>query len=251
VRAAIGVVVVTLLVVVIWSPAWAGRPLVTEDTGTLTPGAVELELGLDYLREPDANVVLFPGPLAFNIGLLPRLELSVATLALLVDPDDAPSRAGAGDSAARLKYRFLDETDVMPALLASVAARFPSGDADRGLGERGVDVQALGAASKTFGSVTLTFNGGYTFATDDRDRDVVHVHASAEAALSREWSVVGEVVSDLATTRRADDRLVLRVGTVYAVNDRVRLDAAAGFGATRVSPDVVVTVGITVLLNPR
>ena len=250
-RAIIRVIVVTLIAVVASSPAWAGRPLVTEDTGTLAPGAVELEVGLDYLRERDANVVLFPGPLAFNIGLVPRLELTVAVLALLVDPDDAPSRAGAGDSATRLKYRFLDETDIMPALMGSVAARFPSGDADRGLGERGFDVQALGAASKTFGPVTLTFNGGYTFATDDRDRDVVNVHASAEAALTREWSIVGEVVSDLSTTRRADDRLVLRVGTVYALNDRVRLDAAAGFGATRVSPDVVVTVGITVLFNPR
>jgi hypothetical protein len=250
VRATAGVVI-ALSVLMASCPALAGRPLVTEDTGTLAPGAVELEVALDHVRERHGDGVVFQSPLAFNIGLVPRLELSVGTLALVVVPDHAPSRAGAGDSAARLKYRFVDETDSVPALMAAAAARFPTGDADRGLGDPGFGVQALAVVSKTLGNVTVTFNGGYTFATVGRDRDVVHVSASAEAAVTDAWSIVGEVVSDLATVRRADDQLVLRVGTVYALNDRVRLDAAAGFGATRASPDVVVTLGVTILLNPR
>jgi hypothetical protein len=224
---------------------------VTEDTGTLDPGLVELEVGLDYVRERRADVVLFPGPLAFNIGLVPRLEASIATVFLVVAPDGAPSRAGAGDSAVRLKYRFFDETERVPALMAAVAARLPTGDVDRGLGQRGVEVHALTIASKTFGPVTMTVSGGYRFATHDRAEDRVTLSASAEAVITTAWSIVGEVVSDVATRRRVDDQLVLRVGTVYAVGERVRLDAAAGFGATRASPDVLLTVGITVLLNPR
>ncbi len=250
-RVAAWAIAFTLGVVAAESPAWAGRPLVTEDTGTLEPGAVELEVGLDYIRGTSADLVVFPGPLAFNIGLLPRLEATVATLFLLSDPDGAPSRAGPGDSAIRLKYRFFDETERIPALMAAVAMRLPTGDADRGLGDRGVDVQALAVASKTFGPVTATINGGYVFATHDRAADSVNIFASVETAITRAWSIAAEAVTDLATSRQTDDRLVLRVGTVYALGERVRLDAAAGFGATRASPDLFLTLGITILLNPR
>jgi hypothetical protein len=246
----IRVIAFALSVVAAAAPAWAGRPLATEDTGTLDPGAVELEVGLDYIRGTDRDLVAFPGPLAFNIGLLPALELTLATLFLIIEPDGAPTRAGVGDSAVRLKYRFLDETETMPALMAAVAARLPTGDPDRALGDRGVDVQALAVASKTFGPVTTTLNAGYIFATEDRDNDSITVAASVEAAMTKAWSIAGEVVSDLATTRRADDRVVLRAGTVYALNERVRFDAAAGFGVTRASPDVLLTIGVTVLLNP-
>ena len=250
-RATIRLIALALAVVVTAAPAWGGRPLTTEDTGTLDPGGVELEIGLDYVRTRTEDAVLFPGPLAFNVGILPRLEATVATLALLVDPDDAPSRAGVGDSAVRLKYRFIDETERTPAVMAAVAARLPTGDPDRGLGQRGVDVQALAIGSKRLGAVTLTMNAGYLFATHDRDGDAVIVNASVDALVTRAWSLVGEVVSELATTSRAADRVVLRAGTVYALGERVRLDAAAGFGVTRASPDVVLTLGITIVLNPR
>jgi Putative MetA-pathway of phenol degradation len=231
------------------SPAQAGRPLATEDTGTLDPGKVELELGVDYLRETGAEIFLLPSGPAFNIGLLPRLEGTLATQFVLLDPDDEPSHAGFGDSQVKLKYRFLDETPHLPALVAAVGVRLPTGDPDRGLGEREVDVQPLAIASKTFGPVTLTVNAGYTFVTRDRDLDVVNVNASAEASVTKAWLIVGEVVSELATSRRADDSVVLRVGTVYAVSERVRLDAAAGFGATRASPDLLLTIGITININ--
>jgi hypothetical protein len=35
------------------APAWAGRPLDTEDTGTLEPGNAELELSGDFARNPE------------------------------------------------------------------------------------------------------------------------------------------------------------------------------------------------------
>jgi len=97
-----------------------------------------------------------------------------------------------------------------------------------------------------FGPVTLTANAGYTFVTRDRDRDVVNLNASVEVGVTRAWSVVGEVVSALTTNHRSDHHVVLRAGTVYALSERVRLDAAVGFGVTRASPDALLTVGVTI-----
>jgi hypothetical protein len=230
------------------SPASAGRPLTTEDTGTLDPAKTELELSLDYVRDGAAQLFLLPGGPGLNIGLLPRVEGTIATGVILLE-EDGSLRAGFGDSLVRLKYRLFDETSWYPALMAAVTARLPTGDEDRGLGEKGVDVQPLAVASKTLGPVTLTVNAGYTFVTRDRELDVVNLNASAEAGITSAWWIVGEVVSELATNRRADDRLILRAGTVYALGERVKLDAAAGFGVTPASPDVLLTIGVTITLN--
>ncbi len=240
-------VIAAAVVALVASPAWAGRPLTTEDTGTLDPGKGELELGVDYIRDSGAQIGLLPGAVV-NIGLLPGLEGTVGSALVLLAPEGEPSRTGFGDSVARLKYRFLDETSRAPALMAAVSVRLPTGDEDRGLGEKDVDVQPLAVASKTFGSVTLTANAGYTFVTRDRDLDVVNLNASVEIGITKAWWIVGEVVSELATSRGVDDRVVLRGGTVYAVSERVRLDGAVAFGATRASPDALVTIGVTINL---
>jgi hypothetical protein len=230
-------------------PCLAGRPLVTEDTGTLDPGSFELEASVDYIRNSHIDRSLYGAALGLNIGLIPRLEGTIAAAALLTDPDAGHRSAGISDIVVRLKYRVIDETPSVPALMAALGTRLPAGDEDRGLGDPGVDVQALGIASKTFGPVTLTLNAGYTFVTDDRRFDVVNLNASAEARMTEAWALVAEAVGEVATRREGDDRLVLRAGTIYAVGPRVRLDAAAGFGVTRSSPDVVLTLGMTVLFG--
>jgi hypothetical protein len=241
--------IVIMLGVLVACPAWAARPLATEDTGTLDPGGLELEIGLDYLRSGGAQLFLLPGGHALNFGVLPGLEGGVAITLVVLDPEDKAVRAGIGDSLVRFKYRFLDETPVAPALIASVVARLPTGDESRGLGARDVDVLAFAGASKTFTPVTLTMNAGYTFVTRDRALDVVNLAASAEARVSRAWSVVGEIVSELTTTRHNADRAFVRTGTVYAVHERVLFDAAVGCGLTGASPDLVLTVGVTITLR--
>jgi len=231
------------------APASAGRPLATEDAGTLEPGQVEVELGVDYIRDAGVATFLLPGGPTLNAGLLPRLEASAGSAFALLDPDDEPLRAGLADTVLRLKYRLLDESASTPALALAAAARLPTGDRDRGFGEEGADVQPLVIASKTFGPATLTLNAGYLFATRDRDLDTVAVSAAAEVVVGRAWTLVGEVVSELATTGRGDDRVVVRGGAVHALHERARLDAAVGVGATRAGPDLLLTLGVTILFR--
>ena len=244
---ALAALLLALLALVTASPVTAGRPLTTEDTGTLERGTAEVELAVDYVGDGGARLFFLS---AFvNIGLFPRLEGTIGAAIVGLDPDGGRFRAGASDTVVRLKYRFHDETTHLPAMIAAATARLPTGDVDRGLGEEEVDVQALAGASKTFGVTTLTLNAGYTFITRDRQLDVVNLNASAETAVNRTWSIVGEVIADLARHRGADDRAVLRAGTVYVAGKRIKLDAAAGFGVTRSTPDVLLTVGVTILIE--
>lgn len=227
------------------APAWAGRPLDTEDTGTVEPGKAELELSADYTKNPEDNTWGLKGVLGF--GVLPRLEARVESALLLVDPDDQRSRAGIGDSLFGVKYRLLDEAEALPAVLGALTLRLPTGDDDRGLGDEDVDVGLLAVVSRAFGPLTLTWNGGYTFVTRDKELDFWTFAGSVEYRIARAWVLVAEGVGTVGADSEPDTA-VLRAGAVYAITDRIRLDTAVGFGVNRASPDVVVTVGVTIAL---
>ncbi len=249
--------VITLVLVLAPGAAFAGRPLDTEDTGTVEPGKAELELSGDFARNPEDNSWSTKAVLSF--GLISRFEARIESTLLFLEPRpaeddeeaDRKGRGGIGDSLLGFKYRLLDEADTVPAVLGSLTLRLPTGDEDRGLGAEDVDVGLLAVASKAFGPVNLTLNGGYTFVMRDRDLDVWLVAGSVEYRATKEWSLVGEIVCGLGIhggVHRTPDTIVLRAGSTWAVTDRIRLDGAVGAGLTRDSPDVLVTVGVTILL---
>lgn len=224
---------------------WAGRPLDTEDTGTISPGSVELELSGDYASSGAEHVWTAKG--VVGVGLLPGLEARVESGLLMLQPEEVGARGGLGDSVVGVKYRLLDEAEALPALLGSLVLRLPTGDETRDLGAEGVDATLLGVASKAFGPVTLTWNGGYTFVTHNRDLDTWILAGAIEYRATEAWTLVGEIFSVLGATQ-VPDVATLRVGNVYAITDRVKLDAAIGFGLTRESPDVSATMGATIAL---
>ena len=239
------VVVVMLLLAPVAS--WAGRPLDTEDTGTVDPGKVELEVSGDYAKNPEDTTGSFKGVL--NVGLLKGLEARIESSFLFLDPDGGSHENGVGDSLIGVKHRLLDETQRLPALLGSLTLRLPTGDEDRGLGAAEVDVGLLAVASKGFGPLTLTWNGGYTFVNRNRGLDFWTLNGSVEYRVTPAWSVVGEVASSIAARKEGVDTVVLRAGSVYAIHERIKLDGAVGVGLTRESPDVVLTLGITIALR--
>lgn len=222
--------------------AWAGRPLDTEDTGTVEPGRLELQLGGELTTGPDHRAWELRGVL--GVGVVTGLEVRVEVPLLLIDPDQGGSHGGLGDGLLGIKYRVLDEGEARPAVLTALVLRLPTGSERRGLGAPGEDVQLLLVASKAFGPVTLTANAGYTLVTDDRDQDAWTLAASVEYELTKAWTLVGEIVRTLVT-HQAADQAVARVGMVHALSERVRLDAAVGLGLTRESPDLSVRLGVT------
>jgi len=209
------------------------------------PGKAELELSGDFARNPENRTWVAKGVL--SLGVVPRLEVRIESMHLSLEPDEGRGRGGIGDSLVGLKYRLLDETDTVPAVLGALTVRLPTGDEDRELGAEQVDVGLLAVVSKTFGPITLTGNGGYTFVTRDRELAFWTLAAAIEYRATAAWSLLGEVVSTLPS-HRSPETAVLRAGTTYAVHPRVRLDAGVGFGVTRQSPDVLVTVGVTIAL---
>lgn len=223
-------------------PGWAARPFDTEDTGTLDPGSAELELSLGVTKDRGATAGLGAG--ALNLGVVPRLEVSIEIGAIYLAREANPDQAGASDLTLGAKYRLLDETTTRPALLGNLRIRLPTGDADRGLGVPGVDVLARLAASKTFGPLTLTGNAGYLFATADRSREAWLGSVVTEYQAARAWIVGAELVAFVGA-RDGSWVGLARGGVVYVVTPALRLDLAVAAGLSRSSPDLVATAGIT------
>jgi len=76
--------VVTSLTVLAWTPAWAGRPLDTEDTGTAEPWKAQLELGGDLAKRPDGQSWSATG--ALSVGVLPSVEAQIRSALLVEEP---------------------------------------------------------------------------------------------------------------------------------------------------------------------
>jgi len=225
--------------------AAASGPLVTEDTKTLDPGQIELELRGDYAKAEEGTLWRFAT--GVNIGVLRGLEVDVDAAFVHLDPDEDNTRSGLGTTFVHVKYRFLDETERRPAFMGAVVLGLPTGDEDFVLEEQGVLVQPIAVISKTFGPLMLTLNGGYIFNTADSDRDFWVIRGSFEYEITDAWSLVGEVSSELSA--RGDiDIVVLRTGTVLAITEGIEVYTAVGFGVTRDSPDVTVTLGVTIAL---
>ena len=242
-RTAVLLAVSLLLVTTVLAPrpGLAGRPLDTEDTGTIDPGAFEVELSGDLARTATEDA--WGTKLVVAGGIVTGLEARVESTVIVLDPQQGSSQSGLGDSLLGLKYRLLDEAGAVPAGLAALNLRLPTGDADRGLGAEGVDVGVLAVAGKTLGPVAVNGNVGYTFATADRRLDAWTLAASIEYRGGPAWTLVAETVH--AILPRGPDTAVLRAGGTWTVHKAIRLDTAVGAGLTRGSPDVTVTVGVT------
>ena len=128
------------------------RPSVATHAGTVAPGYVEIETGVETDRNPDNTHALLI-PTVVKIGVAPRAQLSI--VAPLVRATDVS--LGFGDVGAGVKWRFTDggalgRVAVLPSITWST-------------GDRGTHTNAVGLLlidSRSIGPVSLDLNAGLT-----------------------------------------------------------------------------------------
>jgi Putative MetA-pathway of phenol degradation len=180
-----------------------------------------------------------------TVGRLPSLDVAAQGAVLALDEPGRTTHGGVGNTIVQSKWLIAEERSIGPALLVSPLVRVPTGGDQLGL--PGVDVQVIGVA-KTLGAWTLTGNLDYAWATDDRRRDLWTLATSAVWEWTQVWTLAGEVIGDLGTSRDRD-RAVVRAGVIWNVREGVALDAAIAGGAHSPLPDLLVTIGATIDLH--
>ncbi|MDB4877794.1 MAG: hypothetical protein JWM41_4240 [Gemmatimonadetes bacterium] len=131
------------------------RPTVATHAGTVAPGWLEIETGVERDRfAPTASSSSIPT--VFKFGLADRLQLSVFA------PVQFPSvgSAGIGDVGAGVKWRLLENAAAVGDFAVLPSITFATGSPSTGTGSTGLSLLAI--SSHDLGGVAMDLNVGYT-----------------------------------------------------------------------------------------
>jgi len=139
------------------------RPTVATHAGTVAPGWLEVESGIEVDRFSDhSHGVSFPTVSKF--GVAPRVQLSVQTPVLNPPSEDI---TGFGDLTIGMKWRIVDGAPVVGDFAILPSIKTPTGSETSGTGTGTTDFSLLLISSHQFGPVDMDINGGYTRRSGD------------------------------------------------------------------------------------
>jgi hypothetical protein len=243
--------VVSSLLLLFSSPAFAARPLTTDDAWTVEKGKFQLETGFDATRQDNHDREITPS-LTVSYGLLERMDVGIGSAYLFVRPKEGENENGLGDTEAKLKYRLFDEKDWMPAFAVTGKLKIPTASESKSLGSGKTDFGINTIVTKTLSKKwVLHLNLGYTFIGEHGASNEFNYSAAAQFILSDKWALVGEIVGvDNFNGRKGDDPISGLLGTYYLISDNIVWDAGVEIGMNNAAPDFRFTTGLTLLFKP-
>lgn len=207
--------------------AGAAQPLLTEDTGTIEPGEIEVATSTDFVTSTGQRAGV--AAVSTSVGLRPGLEGRVDLGGFVIDRDGR-STVGGAEVAVGIKDRLLDETEQLPAVLLAVTLGVRPRTTQQRLEDREsardtVVVDSRLVLSKIVGPVTLTWNGGYRLVDDGAASHGILLGLSAEYRATPVITLVGEVFSEV---RFGGERSIalMRAGAVYAIAEKMTIEGA-------------------------
>lgn len=237
-------------------PAFAEHPLITDDAGTQGKGKAQLELVVEYSRAEDAGVVektvVVPTMPVLSIGLRDDVDVVSGISYQRTTVEDAESRltrAGAGDFALDVKWRFYERGGLGLAIKPGLT--LPTGDDEKGLGAGKSTQRLFAIATREAGPWAFHANAGYTRnANRAGDREALwHASAAATRVVVEGLKATANVGVD-TDTDPASRRMPAYVlgGLVYAVSERLALDIGAKRSFNASATVYAVLGGVTIKL---
>jgi len=140
------------------------RPTVATHAGTVAPGWLEIETGLEFDRYADKSRG-GSAPTVFKIGLAPKLQLSVQTP--IARPAGGGSTTGIGDASVGLKWRLLEGAPLLGDFAIFPSMKFPTGSSNTGAGTGTTDGGLLLISSHDLNGIAMDINVGVTRRSGD------------------------------------------------------------------------------------
>lgn len=137
------------------------RPTVATHAGTVAPGFLEFETGVEFDRLDVDHLTI--GTLVTKIGVTSHLQFSI--FASVVAPTG--SAGGVGDVATGFKWRIADGHSILGDFAILPSVKFPTGSLAQGSGTGTTDATLLLISSRDAGPVHIDLNAGYTRRSGD------------------------------------------------------------------------------------
>ncbi len=234
----------------------AAHPLVTDDTGTQGARRTQLELTAELGQDrPDPSAVdvgaAAAAAIAFGLGDAIDLVigLPVAWSRSRLGGDVVAEAAGTADGLLELKWRFLERGGFSAALKPGVT--LPTGSASRGLGTGRPGYGLVLVASQVLGPVSVHVNGGWSHAEHALPAehaasrgDAWHASVAAAAEVATGLQLVANLGVDSPAERGVTAWPAFALaGAIYALSDRLDLDAGVRAALNTADTDLMVLAG--------
>lgn len=205
----------------------AGPPFVTDD-----PEPVEYQhWEINQATLLNHNVNGWNGAATLtdsNYGMLPNLQLSFQPSVALNIPSSGPAEVGYGDTELGAKYRFIQQTDMLPDVACYPLLELPTGSASRGLGAGHPQVYLPIWMQKDFGKWSTFGGGGYWINPGTYSMNWWYAGWAAQYQVADHLALGAEVfhqtrqdVDDASSTR-------INVGGTWDLNDEEHILFSAG-----------------------
>jgi hypothetical protein len=129
-----------------------------------------------------------------------------------------------------MKYQFIQETETLPAVGFVPNFVFPTGNADRGLGNGGSQIFLPLWIMKSVGNFTTYGGGGYWFNNGSGNRNDWFFGWVAQYQLSEKWTLGGEIFHSTPQTVAQGASTGSSLGGYYQIDQRTQLLFSAGRG---------------------
>ena len=238
-----------LLLLASTGPAFAGPPLLTDDTGT--PGDKQWEINIAYTLDKRHTSATHETPiLDLNYGVGNNVQVKYEVPWLVFHERGGGMKSGLGNSAAGVKWRFLNEK--RDGVAMSVYPQFefnnPTSSVDRGIVDEGTNLLLPVQVTKKLGPVWLNGEVGYTFRQHLEDEWLYGLSSGYE--IREDLTLLGEIHGG-ATKEFREHELVFNLGTEWDFTKKYGLLASAGrsfrSGASG-EPNLLLYLGLQVRL---
>jgi hypothetical protein len=182
-----------LAVLAVAGPARADLAIETETARVLPPGHFELGYAAEFQTSPQGQEYALP--MAFEIGVIPRLEALIEPVAFTsIQPKGGKPANGIGDLEATLTYLAIEEQPYIPAIAVAGEVKFPTATA-RLIGSGKYDYRLYGIASKRIGDFDFHVNLGYNIIGAPRGtktRNPIDAEFAVEWFVNEKWDLFAE-----------------------------------------------------------
>lgn len=248
-----------LVLAVIFSPpaaAFAARPLITDDAGTVGKGTFQVELGFemsDHGTDEDGVVTrenTSSSAATLSYGLLDNLDVLLGMpyekTKIREDGETVHNEDGVGDLTLEAKWRFFEKDGFALALKPGVS--FPTGDDKKGFGTGRMTYGALFIVTKDIGPVSFHLNAGYKRnenKTDER-KDMWGGDLAGVVTVAKPLKLLVNAGMKTNTGRTAaTDPAFLLGGLIYSITDKIDLDLGYKRGLNKAEADNAYVAGLT------
>lgn len=236
------------MILLVCFSASAYHPLITDDTGTIGKGNIQLEFGIEYAQDKAEGINSKETQLSATVayGLIDSIDIILGIPYLFIKETGEECENGISDISIEIKCNCGTINNLNLAIKPGIT--IPSGDDEQGFGTGEITSTFFLIIDKEFESTSLYFNAGYIRNENKSGerKNLWHVSLAGEYRVTDALKLVVNLGMEKNPEEGSSENpAFLLGGLVYSVIDNLDLDIGVKTGLNSTETDYTLLTGIT------